>query len=159
MKTTSLKLSRAEFSAGMGKMVNAKIIFLRQPLRAKTLVQAQAIGTELQPEMGQGDGKRCWGNPSLQPVLCSPTDACGLVAYPMCTSIFVSATGHQQCLPLTCGKESIQLCVKQRAHSLYSWHQLPGVTQRGLFPSSPTVVFKCYFLTTIAVLMSRKIPA
>lgn len=52
MKKTSLKLSTAEISAGMGKMVNAKTRFLRQPLYAKALVQARAIGAELKPGTG-----------------------------------------------------------------------------------------------------------
>lgn len=47
MNNTYLKLSTEEVSAGLGKMVNAKTRFLRQPLCAKTSVEAWVIGTEL----------------------------------------------------------------------------------------------------------------
>lgn len=150
MKKTSFKLSAAEISAEMGKMVNAKTRFsnshyvLRHQFRHEQQVQSSSL------EWGEGWYKLL-GEPLPPAVLRSPTDACGLVAYPVCTFIIVSARGHQQCLSLSCGKESIQFCVKQRAHSPYSWHQLPGVTQGELFPSSP-LVCKCSFLNYHCIL-------
>lgn len=97
MNKTYLKLSIEEVSAGLGKMVSAKPRFLRQPLCAKTLVQARVIGKSSSLGWAEGWYKLLGEVPSLA-VLCSPANARGLAAYPnMCFSFSVSATEMLGC--------------------------------------------------------------